>query len=50
VTQVAFAEGDDEIEAFAANRTDDAFGERIRGAMTAWRMPMRATRRWKSAP
>src|SRR5438876_10813706 len=29
VTQVAFVEHDDEIEAFAANRADDALGEGI---------------------
>jgi len=28
-TQVAFVEHDDEIEAFAANRADDALGEGI---------------------
>jgi hypothetical protein len=54
-TQVAFVEHDDEIEAFAAHRADDALGEGIlpgsaRGAMTTWRMPRCSTRRWKSAP
>jgi hypothetical protein len=50
--QMAFVEHDDEIEAFAANRADDALGEAIvpgrERCDDIWRMAMRSTRRWKS--
>jgi hypothetical protein len=53
-TQVAFVEHDDEIEAFAANRTDDALGEGILPGSARCgddlANAMRSTRRWKSAP